>query len=103
MKQTNEVEAEVLVLSLAQAFKQLGEDVKNYYAKKEVVNNESNVTQNNHNEIKEATTKDWKYRRIVYCNNCGKNSDVEVKYGKQISSVECPLCGCKTLHYKEEE
>ena len=49
------------------------------------------------------TKENWKYRRIVYCNNCGKNSDIEFNYGKKISSIECPLCGCKTLQLKESE
>ena len=42
-----------------------------------------------------------KYRRKVYCRNCGINQDLEFDYKEKISSAMCPLCGCETLELEQ--
>jgi hypothetical protein len=38
---------------------------------------------------------DKKYKIKVVCTNCFENSDIEVKYGKRVETVDCPHCGVK--------
>ena len=44
-----------------------------------------------------------KYRRKVYCKNCGINQDLEFDYKEEICCAKCPRCGCKTLELRSNK